>query len=251
MAEGARPWMARRLVLALALLGALAVASPLAAGEPAGMGVVFLHGKGVWPGAFDGGIPAALEAEGRHGGVSPEMPWSFVRMYGATYDEAMARDRCRGRRPQGAGARPASSSSATASAPMPRSAMRRGAAASRGGGDFARPSAGNRGNARPHRRRDRRGAAAAGRGRPDAACLAGHDSRRADLRHGVAVGLSQHVRSERARRDSEKCRGAARRAAAVGGRQFRSRSIRAAANTRFRAAPKPGKAAISRSRPAI
>jgi pimeloyl-ACP methyl ester carboxylesterase len=42
----------------------------------------------VWTGAFDGGIPAALEAEGAVA-VSPEMPWSFARMYGATYDEAM------------------------------------------------------------------------------------------------------------------------------------------------------------------
>src|SRR5258705_2268397 len=53
-----------------------------------GVGVVFLHGKGVWAGAFDGGIPAALEAEGAVA-VSPEMPWSLTRIYGATYEEAM------------------------------------------------------------------------------------------------------------------------------------------------------------------
>jgi pimeloyl-ACP methyl ester carboxylesterase len=83
------PWMARRLALALGLLAAFAVASPLAAASLRGMGVVFLHGKGVWPGAFDGGIPSALEAEGAKV-VSPEMPWSLRRMYGATYEQAMA-----------------------------------------------------------------------------------------------------------------------------------------------------------------
>ena len=89
------PWMARRLALALALafvlglVALLAAASPLAAASLRGMGVVFLHGKGVWPGAFDGGIPSALEAEGAKV-VSPEMPWSLRRMYGATFDQAMA-----------------------------------------------------------------------------------------------------------------------------------------------------------------
>jgi pimeloyl-ACP methyl ester carboxylesterase len=83
------PWMARRLVLALGLVAVLAAASPLAAASLRGMGVVFLHGKGVWPGAFDGGIPSALEAEGAKV-VSPEMPWSLRRMYGATFDQAMA-----------------------------------------------------------------------------------------------------------------------------------------------------------------
>ena len=83
------PRMARRLVLALGLVAVLAAASPLAAASLRGMGVVFLHGKGVWPGAFDGGIPSALEAEGAKV-VSPEMPWSLRRMYGATYEQAMA-----------------------------------------------------------------------------------------------------------------------------------------------------------------
>ena len=83
------PWMARRLALALSLVAFLAAVSPLAAASLRGMGVVFLHGKGVWPGAFDGGIPAALEAEGAKV-VSPEMPWSLRRMYGATYEQAMA-----------------------------------------------------------------------------------------------------------------------------------------------------------------
>ena len=64
------------------------IATPLHAASLQGTGVVFLHGKGVWTGAFDGGIPAALEAEGAVV-ASPEMPWSFGRMYGATYDEAM------------------------------------------------------------------------------------------------------------------------------------------------------------------
>jgi pimeloyl-ACP methyl ester carboxylesterase len=73
-----------RLLLYLLLL----IATPVQAANLEGTGVVFLHGKGVWTGAFDGGIPAALEAEGAVA-VSPEMPWSFSRIYGATYDEAM------------------------------------------------------------------------------------------------------------------------------------------------------------------
>jgi pimeloyl-ACP methyl ester carboxylesterase len=82
------PWLARPLALALALVAILTAGSPVAAASLRGMGVVFLHGKGVWPGAFDGGIPAALEAEGAKV-VSPEMPWSLRRMYGATYEQAM------------------------------------------------------------------------------------------------------------------------------------------------------------------
>jgi pimeloyl-ACP methyl ester carboxylesterase len=66
----------------------LLVATSVQAASLRGVGVVFLHGKGVWAGAFDGGIPAALEAEGAVA-VSPEMPWSLRRLYGATYDEAM------------------------------------------------------------------------------------------------------------------------------------------------------------------
>jgi len=66
----------------------LLIATPVEAASLQGTGVVFLHGKGVWTGAFDGGIPAALEAEGAVA-VSPEMPWSFSRIYGATYDEAL------------------------------------------------------------------------------------------------------------------------------------------------------------------
>jgi pimeloyl-ACP methyl ester carboxylesterase len=64
------------------------IAAPVRAAGLQGVGVVFLHGKGVWAGAFDGGIPAALEAEGAVA-AEPEMPWSISRMYGATYEEAM------------------------------------------------------------------------------------------------------------------------------------------------------------------
>jgi pimeloyl-ACP methyl ester carboxylesterase len=74
-------------VAALVCLFLAAMAPALATGLQ-GTGVVFLHGKGVWPGAFDGGIPSALEAEGAVV-ASPEMPWSFRRMYGATFDESM------------------------------------------------------------------------------------------------------------------------------------------------------------------
>jgi pimeloyl-ACP methyl ester carboxylesterase len=74
------------LVQALCLLAL--IAAPARAGSLAGVGVVFLHGKGVWAGAFDGGIPSALEADGAVT-AEPEMPWSLMRMYGATYEEAM------------------------------------------------------------------------------------------------------------------------------------------------------------------
>lgn len=75
-----------RFVAVLAIWLALAAAS--AAGTLQGYGVVFLHGKGVWSGAFDGGIMGSLSGEGALV-ASPEMPWSIGRMYGATYQQAM------------------------------------------------------------------------------------------------------------------------------------------------------------------
>ncbi len=73
-------------VRALCLLAL--IATPVRSAGLQGLGVVFLHGKGVWAGAFDGGIPAALEADGAVA-AAPEMPWSIGRIYGATYEEAM------------------------------------------------------------------------------------------------------------------------------------------------------------------
>lgn len=76
----------------LGLVGMLVLAFAPGAGRGADLsdlGVVFIHGKGVWPGMFDGGLPAALEQEGAHT-ASPEMPWSARRMYGATYQQALA-----------------------------------------------------------------------------------------------------------------------------------------------------------------
>ena len=64
------------------------MAAPAAASDLHGVGVVFVHGKAVWAGAFDGGIPSDLEARGAVT-AEPEMPWSFGRMYGATWDQAM------------------------------------------------------------------------------------------------------------------------------------------------------------------
>src|SRR6516225_3347596 len=81
----AAPMFARLILLAFVLVAT----APLQAASLQGMGVVFLHGKGMWPGAFDGGIPGALEAEGAQVS-SPEMPWSLRRMYGATFEQAMA-----------------------------------------------------------------------------------------------------------------------------------------------------------------
>jgi pimeloyl-ACP methyl ester carboxylesterase len=53
-----------------------------------GFGIVYLHGKAGWPGAFNGGILSSLQDEGALV-ATPEMPWSFHRRYAATYDEAM------------------------------------------------------------------------------------------------------------------------------------------------------------------
>jgi pimeloyl-ACP methyl ester carboxylesterase len=75
-----------RLVVVLLVL----VASSVAGGADGlrGTGVIFLHGKGVWPGAFDGGIPSSLEHEGALV-AAPELPWSTRRIYGATWEQAM------------------------------------------------------------------------------------------------------------------------------------------------------------------
>ena len=55
----------------------------------AGLGVVYLHGKGAWPGALNGGILSSLREEGALT-VTPEMPWSFQHRYDKTYDQSMA-----------------------------------------------------------------------------------------------------------------------------------------------------------------
>src|SRR5580704_1569330 len=86
-----------RLIVDLLLFCVLSCALPLSRGfvgaaEAAnlqGFGIVYLHGKGAWPGGFNGGILSALEDEGALV-AKPEMPWSFHRRYGATYDQAMA-----------------------------------------------------------------------------------------------------------------------------------------------------------------
>ncbi len=59
-----------------------------ASGQLQGFGIVYLHGKAGWPGAFNGGILSSLRDEGALI-ATPEMPWSFHRRYAATYDEAM------------------------------------------------------------------------------------------------------------------------------------------------------------------
>jgi len=68
------------------------IASSLAGAAPAanlhGFGVVFLHGKGAWAGGFNGGILSSLEEEGALI-AKPEMPWSYHRRYGATFEQAM------------------------------------------------------------------------------------------------------------------------------------------------------------------
>jgi pimeloyl-ACP methyl ester carboxylesterase len=78
---------------ALALLCAPSLCTPsLGGAAPAslrGFGIVYLHGKGGWPGGLDGGILSSLKDEGALV-ATPEMPWSFHRRYDATYDQAMA-----------------------------------------------------------------------------------------------------------------------------------------------------------------
>lgn len=78
-----------RAVAALTALAALWLPAPAQSANLQGLGVVFLHGKGGWPGAFDGGILASLRDEGALI-AAPEMPWSFNRKYAATYEQAMA-----------------------------------------------------------------------------------------------------------------------------------------------------------------
>jgi pimeloyl-ACP methyl ester carboxylesterase len=74
---------------ALALVYSVPGSGAAAEAQLAGFGVVYLHGKGAWPGALDGGILSALREEGALVDT-PEMPWSFHRRYDATYDQAMA-----------------------------------------------------------------------------------------------------------------------------------------------------------------
>jgi pimeloyl-ACP methyl ester carboxylesterase len=89
--------MNRRRVISLAFAAGVAAigfpfAPKLCGAEPAtslhGLGVVYLHGKGGWPGGFDGGIVNALKQEGAVA-AEPEMPWSLHRRYDATYDQAL------------------------------------------------------------------------------------------------------------------------------------------------------------------
>lgn len=75
----------------VAALGFL-FAAEFSAAEPSadlhGLGVVYLHGKGGWPGALNGGIVNGLKEEGALV-ATPEMPWSFHRRYDATFDQAL------------------------------------------------------------------------------------------------------------------------------------------------------------------
>jgi pimeloyl-ACP methyl ester carboxylesterase len=79
----------RGFLLALSVL-MLAPAAPRAALslDFEDLGVVFVHGKGVWAGAFDGGLVSLLREAGAKV-ATPEMPWSFTRIYGATYQQAL------------------------------------------------------------------------------------------------------------------------------------------------------------------
>jgi pimeloyl-ACP methyl ester carboxylesterase len=83
---------ARFLLRAIIVLAALLAPALTRAAAPSadlhGFGIVYLHGKGAWPGGLDGGILASLEDEGALV-AKPEMPWSYERRYAATYEQAM------------------------------------------------------------------------------------------------------------------------------------------------------------------
>ena len=78
-----------RALAALAIVAGLSFAATAQTANLHGVGVIYLHGKGAWPGAADGGILSTLAEEGALV-ATPEMPWSFKRKYGATYEQAMA-----------------------------------------------------------------------------------------------------------------------------------------------------------------
>ena len=78
-----------RAIAALTAFAAMCLPGLAQSANLQGVGVVFLHGKSGWPGAFDGGILSSLQDEGALV-AAPEMPWSFSRKYGATYEQAMA-----------------------------------------------------------------------------------------------------------------------------------------------------------------
>jgi pimeloyl-ACP methyl ester carboxylesterase len=84
---------ARALASLAAALLSFSLAQSIAAAAPSanlkGFGIVYLHGKAGWPGGLNGGILSTLEEEGALV-AKPEMPWSFHRRYGATYEQAMA-----------------------------------------------------------------------------------------------------------------------------------------------------------------
>jgi pimeloyl-ACP methyl ester carboxylesterase len=88
--------MKRRSIFAFMIAAAAAFAFlfvvDFSAAEPAadlhGLGIVYLHGKGGWPGALNGGILSALKEEGALV-ATPEMPWSFHRRYDATFDQSL------------------------------------------------------------------------------------------------------------------------------------------------------------------
>jgi pimeloyl-ACP methyl ester carboxylesterase len=71
-----------------ALLVAPALPHPALSLELSELGVVFVHGKGMWPGAFDGGIVNLLREAGAKV-ATPGMPWSFTRIYAASYQEGL------------------------------------------------------------------------------------------------------------------------------------------------------------------
>ena len=77
-----------RAVAALTVFAAFWLPGPARSADLHGFGIVYLHGKGGWPGALNGGILSALQGEGALV-ATPEMPWSFHRIYGATYQQAM------------------------------------------------------------------------------------------------------------------------------------------------------------------
>ena len=75
--------------IAAALLFAADISAVPAADALHDLGIVYLHGKGGWPGALNGGIVSGLKDEGALV-TTPEMPWSLHRRYDATFDQALS-----------------------------------------------------------------------------------------------------------------------------------------------------------------
>ena len=181
-----------------------------------GFGIVYLHGKGGWPGALDGGILSSLADEGALV-ATPEMPWSFHRKYAATYDQAMAEidAAVAGLKTKGAKKIVVMGHSLGANAAIGYAARHPDLAAVVALAPGHLPEAEG---LRSHTREAHRGSQAARRRRAGrrAAALSRHGARHPADGDGDAARLPEHVRSGRPGGDPQKCSGDGAGAVLVG-----------------------------------